>query len=74
VAAEGEAAEQAAAKIKEIRAGKKDSQEGPTTLYKRLMRTVEDFWVEYPDASLLHVEGLVKLALKTVSSFRQHRS
>jgi hypothetical protein len=70
--ARGLAAKTAAAKIKQMRTGK-TLQEGPATLYERLMKTIKDFRISYPDASLLYVEGQVKLALDTVRRFQRHR-
>ncbi len=66
------AAKTAAAKIKQMRTGK-TLQEGPVTLYERLMKTIRDFRISYPDASLLYVEGQVKLALDTVKRSQRHR-
>jgi hypothetical protein len=66
-------AKQAAAKIRQMRTGNAPH-EGPVTLYRQLMRAIEDFQILYPDASLLYVEGQVKHVLKTVRGFRQHRS
>jgi hypothetical protein len=68
----GLAAKTAAAKIKQMRTGK-TPQEGPATLYEHLMKDIKDFRISYPDASLLYVEGQVKLALDTVRSFQRHR-
>ena len=59
------AAKTAAAKIKQMRTGK-TPQEGPVTLYNHLMKTIEDFKIRYPDASLQYVEGQIKLALDTL--------
>lgn len=61
----GLTAKQAAAKIKEMRTGK-TPEEGRAQLYLRLMDTIKDFRVSYPDASLRYVEGQVDLALKTI--------
>jgi hypothetical protein len=69
--AQGLAAKTAAAKIKQIRTGK-TPQEGPVTLYEGLMNVIEDFRSLYPDASLLYVEGQVKLVLDTVRRFQSH--
>ncbi len=66
-------AKQVAAKIKEMRTGKAP-QEGPMTLYKRLMKEINDFRVSHPDASLLYVEGQVRHALDTVRRFQRCRS
>lgn len=66
-------AKQAAVKIKQIRMDN-TPQEGPVTLYKYLMKSIKDFRILHPDASLLYVEGQVKLALDTVRRFQQHRS
>jgi len=66
-------AKQAASKIKEMRTGR-TPQEGPVTLYKHLMKVIEDFRISHPDASLIYEEGQVKLALDTVRRFRQYRS
>ena len=68
--ARGLTAKQVAATIKQMRTGKA-LREGPATLYKRLMREIRDFRILYPDASLLYVEGEVRLALDTVRRFRQ---
>ena len=65
-------AKTAAAKIKQMRTGK-TPQEGPVTLYEHLMKVIEDFQSLYPEASLLYVEGQVKLALDTVRRFQRHR-
>jgi hypothetical protein len=54
-------AKHAAARIKEMRTGITTPQEGPATLYERLLRTVEDFLVAYPGASLRYVEGQIEL-------------
>jgi hypothetical protein len=62
----------AAAKLRQMRTGKAP-QEGPVTLYERLMNVIEDFRSLYPDASVLYVEGQVKLALDTVRRFQRHR-
>ena len=64
-------AKQAAARIKAMRIGK-SPQEGPTTLCERLLKTMSDFKVDYPDASLLYIEGQIRLALDTVDYLRQH--
>ncbi len=66
------AAKTAAAKIKQMRTGK-TPQEGPVTLYERLMKVIEDFRSLYPDVSLQYVEGQVKLALDTARRFQRHR-
>ena len=66
------AAKSAATKIKQMRTGK-TPQEGPVTLYEHLMKAIEDFQTLYPEASLLYVEGQVKLALDTVRRFQRHR-
>jgi hypothetical protein len=66
-------AKQAAAQIKVMRMGT-TPQEGPTTLCERLLKTVNEFRVGYPDASLLYVEGQVELALEMVRRLRQHES
>jgi hypothetical protein len=68
----GLAAKQAAVKIKQMRMGNV-RQEGPMTLYKRLVKTVKDFQVDYPNASFHHVEGQLNLALQTISNLRQYR-
>jgi hypothetical protein len=70
--ARGLAAKTAAAKIKQMRTGK-TPQEGPATLYEHLMKVIKDFRISYPDASLLYVEGQIKLALDTVRRFQRHR-
>jgi len=58
-------AKQAAENIRRMRTGKVP-EEGPGTLYVRLMRTVRDFRVAYPDASLRYQEGQVELVLRTI--------
>jgi len=63
--ARGLAAKTATARIKQMRTGK-TPQEGPVTLYNHLMKTIDDFKIRYPDASLQYVEGQIKLALNTV--------
>ncbi len=63
-------AKQAAAKIKDARIGR-IPQEGPATLYERLVRTVEEFRVDYPDASPSYVEGQMELVLGTVRWLRR---
>lgn len=60
-------AKQAAEKIKRMRTGK-IPEEGPGTLYGRLMKAVWDFRVAYPDASLRYQEGQVELVLRTIRS------
>jgi hypothetical protein len=64
-------AKQAATKIKEMRTGT-TPQEGPATLYERLVRTVEDFLVAYPGASLRYVEGQTELVLDTIRKNRAY--
>ncbi len=63
-------AKQAAEKIKQMRTGK-TPEEGPGTLYGRLMRAVGDFRVAYPDASLWYQEGQVELVLRTIRLARR---
>ncbi len=58
-------ARQAAAKIKDARMSR-IPQEGSTTLHECLIRTVEDFRVDYPDASPRYMEGQVELVLEAV--------
>lgn len=58
-------AKQAAENIRRMRTGKVP-EEGPGTLYVRLMRTVRDFRLAYPDASLRYQEGQVELVLRTI--------
>lgn len=70
--ARGLKAKQAAAKIKEMRLGKTPLA-GPATLYIRMMRTVRDFRIAYPDASHWYVEQLVELALRAVRSAQAAR-
>ena len=69
--ARGLTAKQAAARIREMRTGR-IPQVGPATLYYRLVRTVEDFRVAYPGASLRYLEGQTELALETVRYLRRH--
>jgi hypothetical protein len=71
--ARGLKAKQAASRIKEMRTGT-TPQEGPATLYERLMKTVEDFQVVYPEASLSYVEEQVLLLLETVRYFQRSGS
>ncbi len=66
-------AKQAAETIKQMRTGI-TPEEGPGTLYVRLMRTVENFRIAYPDASIRYVEGQVELALQTVRHLRRYGS
>jgi hypothetical protein len=63
-------AKQAAEALKRMRTGK-TPEEGPVTLYRRLMRTVEDFRRTYPDASVRYQEGQVELVLQTVRLARR---
>lgn len=63
-------AKQAAEALKRMRTGK-TPEEGPGTLYRRLMRTVEDFRRTYPDASLRYQEGQVELVLRTIRLARR---
>jgi hypothetical protein len=63
-------AKQAAETLKRMRTGK-TSEEGPITLYRRLMRTVEDFRRTYPGASVRYQEDQVELVLRTVSLARR---
>lgn len=63
-------AKQVSAEIKRMRTGK-TPQVGPATLYKRLMKEINDFRISYPDTTLLYVEGQVRLALDTVRRFRR---
>ena len=63
-------AKQAAEKIRQIRTGK-TPEEGPGTLYGRLMKAVGDFRVSYPDASLRYQEGQVELVLRTILRARR---
>ena len=64
-------AKQAASKIKQMRTGK-TPQEGLSTLYERLMKTVGDFRVDYPGASLRYVERELEFALEEVRYLRIH--
>jgi len=63
-------AKQAAEALKRMRTGKVP-EEGPGTLYGRLMKAVGDFRVTYPDASLLYQEGQVELVLRTIRLARR---
>lgn len=64
-------AKQAAEALKRMRTGKVP-EEGPGMLYVRLMRTVRDFRVAYPEASLRYQEGQVELVLRTIRQVRNH--
>lgn len=63
-------AKQAAEKIRQMRTGR-IPEEGPGTLYGRLMRAIRDFRVTYPDASLRYQEGQVELVLRTIRQARR---
>ncbi len=63
-------AKQAAEALKRMRTGK-TPEEGPGTLYGRLMKVVRDFRVTYPDASLRYQEGQVELVLRTIRFARR---
>jgi hypothetical protein len=64
---------QVTAKIKEMRNGVRP-REDPMLLYKRLMRTIKDYRISHPEASLLSVEGEIRLVLETVRRFPQQTS
>lgn len=66
-------AKQAAEALKRMRTGK-TTEEGPVTLYGRLMKAVGDFRVAYPDASLRYQEGQVELVLRTLRQMRNYGS
>ncbi len=53
-------------------AGGKTPQEGLSTLYERLMKTVGDFRVDYTGASLRCVERELEFALEEVRYLRIH--
>ena len=64
---------QAAAKIWQMRTGKsvlRRVQEGPSELYKRLIKTVQDFRVTHPDAPLSYVEEEIRRALVIIDHIR----
>jgi hypothetical protein len=63
-------AKQAAEALKRMRTGK-TPEEGPVTLYRRLMRTVGDFRMSYPGASVRYQEDQVELVLRTIRLARR---